>query len=252
MVRMISKTNCGDTMWNLNWVVISLKRTGGTTDRNVELYPQFFLELITTQLRFHMVSPQLVNTCSSGRSALGTFRHGCMLLQAITECIFFSFLLSYFGGSPYKQTFKSASYLTALWPNINNWAEKIEAWSHRSCGLHYQQNVCHMLSFREISDVSNATNEIIPRASYLITDWNWLPGSIFRFQLPVTHFVKFWLYIWAMGTQLNLWLLNNVMFALLQTIIFIKKRFKRLNSDLTLCGDFPHAFPQLWYIVSNC
>ena len=30
------------------------------TDRNVELYPQFFLELITTQLRFHMVSPQLV------------------------------------------------------------------------------------------------------------------------------------------------------------------------------------------------
>ena len=31
-----------------------------STDRNVELYPQFFLELITTQLRFHMVSPQLV------------------------------------------------------------------------------------------------------------------------------------------------------------------------------------------------
>ena len=30
------------------------------TDRNVELYPQFFLELITTQLRFHMVSPQVV------------------------------------------------------------------------------------------------------------------------------------------------------------------------------------------------
>ena len=30
------------------------------TDRNVELYPQFFLELITTQLRFYMVSPQLV------------------------------------------------------------------------------------------------------------------------------------------------------------------------------------------------
>ena len=30
------------------------------TDRNVELYPQFFLELITTQLRFHMVSPQIV------------------------------------------------------------------------------------------------------------------------------------------------------------------------------------------------
>ena len=29
------------------------------TDRNVELYPQFFLELITTQLRFYMVSPQL-------------------------------------------------------------------------------------------------------------------------------------------------------------------------------------------------
>ena len=29
-------------------------------DRNVELYPQFFLELITTQLRFYMVSPQLV------------------------------------------------------------------------------------------------------------------------------------------------------------------------------------------------
>ena len=28
------------------------------TDRNVELYPQFFLELITTQLRFYMVSPQ--------------------------------------------------------------------------------------------------------------------------------------------------------------------------------------------------
>ena len=28
-------------------------------DRNVELYPQFFLELITTQLRFYMVSPQL-------------------------------------------------------------------------------------------------------------------------------------------------------------------------------------------------
>ena len=27
--------------------------------RNVELYPQFFLELITTQLRFYMVSPQL-------------------------------------------------------------------------------------------------------------------------------------------------------------------------------------------------
>ena len=25
-----------------------------------ELYPQFFLELIITQLRFHMVSPQLV------------------------------------------------------------------------------------------------------------------------------------------------------------------------------------------------
>ena len=25
----------------------------------LELYPQFFLELITTQLRFHMVSPQL-------------------------------------------------------------------------------------------------------------------------------------------------------------------------------------------------
>ena len=31
------------------------------TDRNVELYPQFFSELITAQLlRFHMVSPQLV------------------------------------------------------------------------------------------------------------------------------------------------------------------------------------------------
>ena len=30
------------------------------TDRNVELYPQLFLELITTQLRFYMVSPQLV------------------------------------------------------------------------------------------------------------------------------------------------------------------------------------------------
>ena len=30
------------------------------TDRNVELYPQFFLELITTQLRFNMVSPQIV------------------------------------------------------------------------------------------------------------------------------------------------------------------------------------------------
>ena len=30
------------------------------TDRNVELTPQFFLELIITQLRFHMVSPQLV------------------------------------------------------------------------------------------------------------------------------------------------------------------------------------------------
>ena len=29
------------------------------TDRNVELYPQFFSELITTQLRFYMVSPQL-------------------------------------------------------------------------------------------------------------------------------------------------------------------------------------------------
>ena len=29
------------------------------THRNVELYPQFFLELITTQLRFYMVSPQL-------------------------------------------------------------------------------------------------------------------------------------------------------------------------------------------------
>ena len=27
--------------------------------KNVELYPQFFLELITTQLRFYMVSPQL-------------------------------------------------------------------------------------------------------------------------------------------------------------------------------------------------
>ena len=32
------------------------------TDRNVELYPQFFLELhvITTQVRFYMVSPQLL------------------------------------------------------------------------------------------------------------------------------------------------------------------------------------------------
>ena len=30
------------------------------TDQNVKLYPQFFLELITTQLKFHMVSPQLV------------------------------------------------------------------------------------------------------------------------------------------------------------------------------------------------
>ena len=29
-------------------------------ESKVELYPQFFLELITTQLRFHMVSPQLV------------------------------------------------------------------------------------------------------------------------------------------------------------------------------------------------
>ena len=27
--------------------------------KQVELYPQFFLELITTQLRFYMVSPQL-------------------------------------------------------------------------------------------------------------------------------------------------------------------------------------------------
>ena len=35
-------------------------RRSELTDRNVELYPQFFLELITTQLRFHMVSPQLV------------------------------------------------------------------------------------------------------------------------------------------------------------------------------------------------
>ena len=95
----ISKTNCGDTMWNLNWVVNSSKKNWGynstfrsvssdrpqendppavylsssifqspafswgrseLTDRNLELYPQFFLELITTQLRFHMVSPQLV------------------------------------------------------------------------------------------------------------------------------------------------------------------------------------------------
>ena len=29
MVRMISKTNCGDTMWNLNWVVISSKKNWG-------------------------------------------------------------------------------------------------------------------------------------------------------------------------------------------------------------------------------
>ena len=84
---MISKTNCNDTMWNLNWVVISSEKNwrynstfwsvssdrhhqddlltiswgwSEHTDRNVELYPQFFLELITTQLRFHMVSPQIV------------------------------------------------------------------------------------------------------------------------------------------------------------------------------------------------
>ena len=30
------------------------------TVNTLELYPQFFLELITTQLRFYMVSPQLV------------------------------------------------------------------------------------------------------------------------------------------------------------------------------------------------
>ena len=29
MVRMISKTNCGDIMWNLNWVIISSKKNWG-------------------------------------------------------------------------------------------------------------------------------------------------------------------------------------------------------------------------------
>ena len=41
----------------LNFLKLSWGRSE-LTDRNVELYPQFFLELITTQLRFYMVSPQ--------------------------------------------------------------------------------------------------------------------------------------------------------------------------------------------------
>ena len=49
--------------WNiLVWIAFKKSETSGRselTDRNVELYPQFFLELITTQLRFYMVSPQL-------------------------------------------------------------------------------------------------------------------------------------------------------------------------------------------------
>ena len=44
------------------------------TDRNVELYPQFFLELITTQLRFYMVSPQL---------SLLTYRYRCLWLRHV-------------------------------------------------------------------------------------------------------------------------------------------------------------------------
>ena len=35
----------------------------------VELYPQFFLELITTQLRFYMVSPQLSLLITHGVTA---------------------------------------------------------------------------------------------------------------------------------------------------------------------------------------
>ena len=40
--------------------ILAIKDFSELTDRNVELYPQFFLELITTQLRFYMVLPQLV------------------------------------------------------------------------------------------------------------------------------------------------------------------------------------------------
>ena len=39
---------------------------------NVELYPQFFLELITTQLRFYMVSPQLSLLKNQYRPSLGS------------------------------------------------------------------------------------------------------------------------------------------------------------------------------------
>ena len=38
MVRMISKTNCGDIMWNLNWVVISSKKNWGYNSWHMFLY----------------------------------------------------------------------------------------------------------------------------------------------------------------------------------------------------------------------
>ena len=34
----ISKTNCGDTVWNLNWVVISSKKNWGTTGGRTNYY----------------------------------------------------------------------------------------------------------------------------------------------------------------------------------------------------------------------
>ena len=65
-------------LWGLSWGRSEL------TDRNVELYTQFFLELITTQLRFYMVSPQL----SLLRTLLATILCVWEILSGSNNCVY--------------------------------------------------------------------------------------------------------------------------------------------------------------------
>ena len=64
------------------------------TDRNVELYPQFFLELITTQLRFYMVSPQLSllnkKIVKSHSDCSYSFQHGISVIGLHELILYFT------------------------------------------------------------------------------------------------------------------------------------------------------------------
>ena len=88
------------------------------TDRNVELYPQLFLELITTQLRFYMVSPQfsllIILTMQSYKLNLTYYGiWGSLLLRGTVQRWYFDFFHYLFSCRKMPPTQKmSRSWLT--------------------------------------------------------------------------------------------------------------------------------------------